>query len=515
MRRGVCRIPNRSDMKFRALARRSRSLIVSALAFAVCGIGVVAVADFVDGGFESGSLGNWTVTTYHRGINTFASPVEDTLRDGLVLNAGGTNQTSVVTGTANESEVDSNAPLRYPLYGTKSARVNYQGSQTNTNSLKQTITITTADVDTFDDKPHVRFAVAPVLQDGTHDPTEQPYYFVNVRNLTKGTTLFHSFKYANQPGVPWKAGEQDGNWVYTEWQLVDVSPGAGLLDVSDSVEVEVIAARCQQGAHAGYVYVDGFGAFLPGLNVVAKGPQSASADTDLTYTYVYKNGEATSVDNATVTIVLPNSVTFKSLNAAGASCTTPALGGTGTVTCNIGTLPPNASGSIQMTVHINPAYTGVVGHGNYTIESDQSSALLGPLVQTNVTTAINYADLETRISNGLPALTWGTSTQYLLTVTNNGPSAVSGASVTYTPPPQLTNVVWSCSGSGSATCSATGSGAISESVTIGVGESVDFVIDADVVSGSGTLVIAHTAVSTVPAGVTESYPDDNLSLIHI
>src|SRR5262245_32689220 len=104
-----------------------------------------------------------------------------------------------------------------------------------------------------------------------HVPSQQPYYFVNVRNVTQNTTIFHSYKYANQGGVPWKTGI--GAYIYTDWQLVDVAPGAGALDVGDVVEVEILASRCAPSGHAGYVYVDGVGSFLPGLNVVASGPE--------------------------------------------------------------------------------------------------------------------------------------------------------------------------------------------------------------------------------------------------
>jgi uncharacterized repeat protein (TIGR01451 family) len=500
------------NIKFpRSVVRVVVSISLAAFSMA----GVVAIADFVNGGFEDGTLSSWTVTTYTRGNNTVATPVEETLRSGLSLTAGGTDNTSVVSGSSTESEYDVNlgasSTLRFPLFGVNSARVNYKlTSSTNANSLKQTITITTADVDTYDNKAHVRFAVAPVLEDGSHSAAQQPYYFVNVRNITKNTTLYHSFKYANQPGVPWKQGT--GNYVYTDWQLVDVSPGAGTLDVGDSVEIEVIGARCAPTGHSGYVYVDGFGAFLPGLNVVGSGPQAANENTDITYTYVYRNGAATPVTNATITLVLPSNVTFVSMNTPGVTCTTPSVGATGTVTCNMGTLPQNALGSIQMVVHIDAAYSGTIGHGNYSIDSDQSSALLGPLVRTTVTTGVSYADLEVDISNGAAAVEWGGSSQYLVTVTNNGPSAVTGATVAYTPPVELTNVTWTCSGSGTAVCTASGTGSVNDTVNLGVGESVVFVIDADIVAGSGTQAIAHTATVTAPGGVTESDTNNNTAV---
>ena len=76
----------------------------------------------------------------------------------------------------------------------------------NANALTQTMTADLGDVDPTDDKVHVRFAIAPVLENpgASHAYTEQPYYFVRLENLTRGTTLYQDFNAANQPGVPWK-----------------------------------------------------------------------------------------------------------------------------------------------------------------------------------------------------------------------------------------------------------------------------------------------------------------------
>jgi uncharacterized repeat protein (TIGR01451 family) len=477
----------------------------------------IAIADFTNGGFEAGNLTGWTTSTYlnNTGV-TVASPVENTQRSALNLSTGGTNYTSVVTGSGPESltdaQVGSGGTLRIPLFGNSAARVNYTLTNSrNANGLTQQMTVTTADIDPADNKPHVRLVVAPVVEKATHTAAEQPYYFVRVRNISKGTTLFSTFKYSNQPGVPWK-DSPSGLHQYTDWQLIDVSPGPGALDVGDVVEVEIIASRCQPTGHDGYVYVDGVGSFIPGLTVVGSGPEAANDDSDFNYTYNYRNGSSDAVSNATVTITLPTGVTFQSVSAAGATCSTPSIGSAGTISCNFGTVPKDATGSFSVTVHVNSGVTGYISHGDYNIDSDQTSSLIGPLVMTQVTSGVTYADLGVDLTDGVAAVGWGQSLQLTLTVTNNGPADVTGGTVTYTVPAELTGVTWTCSAGGAASCSASGSGSISDSVNIPSGDSVVYLIAATVVSGTGTSSVTNQASAAVPVGVTDNVSTNNLAV---
>ena len=67
------------------------------------------------------------------------------------------------------------------------------------------------------------------------------------------------------------------------------------------------------------------------------------------------------------------------------------------------------------------------------------------------TNARRQADLSSAKTNNATSLVRGTQTTYVVTVTNNGPSAVTGAVVNDTPGPGLTcpggNVI-TCTGSG-------------------------------------------------------------------
>ena len=243
------------------------------------------IALFSNGGFESGNLSNWTVTTnINPGITYPPASVTD-----LNLQAGGTARTYARTGATPQVPfgLSAAATLRYPRYGSWSAVINEGGTTRNVNLLTQSMSTTAADVDPADGQIHVRFVVAPVLQNPAHTNTQQPYYYVLVTNVTQNITLFSRFNYANDASAPWQSdpGTGSGAVTYTNWQVVDVPGTAGSIAIGDTVQAQVIGAGCSLGGHWGEAYVDAFGAFLPGLSVVAHAPQQANAGSNLTTRY--------------------------------------------------------------------------------------------------------------------------------------------------------------------------------------------------------------------------------------
>ena len=194
--------------------------------------------------------------------------------------AGGVDRTSVVGPAVTPLTLtDPLAPaVLYPRFGQYAARVNFTNAATtpnrNANALLQQSVVTLADVDSSDGLVHVRFAYLPVLEDGSHNPDQQAYFYIAIRNVTKSTMVWERFTFANEPGVPWQSS---GLYRYTDWQLVDASGGAGVIDIGDTLELEVIAAGCNQTGHRGHVYVDAFGSTIPGGTVVATAPASVNA----------------------------------------------------------------------------------------------------------------------------------------------------------------------------------------------------------------------------------------------
>ena len=66
--------------------------------------------------------------------------------------------------------------------------------------MTQRATITEADRDPVDGKLHVRFAYAAVLEDPNHAPAQQPYFHVQLKDVTADRVLYDDFAYAGQPG---------------------------------------------------------------------------------------------------------------------------------------------------------------------------------------------------------------------------------------------------------------------------------------------------------------------------
>jgi uncharacterized repeat protein (TIGR01451 family) len=124
---------------------------------------------------------------------------------------------------------------------------------------------------------------------------------------------------------------------------------------------------------------------------------------------------------------------------------------------------------------------------------------------------VTSADLSiTKTDNATHYVADATKT-YVIVVTNNGPSDVTGATVTdtFTNPNILSgSPTWTCFGTGGGACIANGSGDINDTVNLPAGASVTYLVDITVVSSpSGPL--ENTAAVTAPSGVTDPVPGNN------
>src|SRR5262249_51393204 len=157
-------------------------------------------------------------------------------------------------------------------YGLRTGRVNYKdatsnGKNKNANVIRQQMTVSLADTDPVDGQIHVRFVVAPVLENPSHAFNQQPFYFIELLNLTRRTTRYTGFQGAGQTGVPWHRtiSQATGNTTqWLDWQLMDISPVNSAIATGDLVQLTVVGSGCSLGGHFGRVYVDGFGSSVPG-----------------------------------------------------------------------------------------------------------------------------------------------------------------------------------------------------------------------------------------------------------
>jgi hypothetical protein len=228
-----------------------RTIAIAALALAA----TPAWAIFNNGGFEANSFAGWTQTS---GVNNTLLGSPPFTSASLNIGPGGTFRGFIRT----TGFTDPRAPtLVLPRAGSFTAQVNHE---TNAGGLMSSIAqqdvITAADRDVSDNLLHVRFSYAAVLNDPGHSPAQQPFFFVRLRNITKGTTLYEDFTYSNQPGKTFLIGT--GGYKYTAFTNVDiVVPDA---DLGNTLEIQALASDCSPTAHAGYVYLDGFGSAVVG-----------------------------------------------------------------------------------------------------------------------------------------------------------------------------------------------------------------------------------------------------------
>jgi uncharacterized repeat protein (TIGR01451 family) len=117
------------------------------------------------------------------------------------------------------------------------------------------------------------------------------------------------------------------------------------------------------------------------------------------------------------------------------------------------------------------------------------------------------ADLTITVDDSTTSVVPGTDDTYTITVTNNGPDAVTGASVSDLLPAGVTAATWmftGSTGSGSVSGPPSGSGALATTVDLPqVGDSVTFTFTA-AINPSATGTIDNTATVSLPAGTTDT-----------
>lgn len=285
-----------------------------------------------------------------------------------------------------------------------------------------------------------------------HYPEEQPYFAVEVRKITSGTDatpvavpgapvsspgqLFFTFNFSNQPGTVWHdVTNNSRNYAYSEFITFDIAPGNAKLQVGDWIELELVAAGCSPGGHEGHVHVDSFSFKLPDeLWVSVSGPTSVSNanGTQITYTYTYTNRTSDPVNNVTIKPVMPQDNTAVPqdstfVSSSGGNCTPDTGGATGlpptpggSLSCNVGTVPPGGTGTFTVTITIPDGATGPINNGDYTIQGDSIGPLAGPMWKTDLVAPATLSDMQVNAS-GLPGTaTVGTNYSGSYTCSNAG-----------------------------------------------------------------------------------------------
>ena len=186
--------------------------------------------------------------------------------------------------------------------------------------------------------------------------------------------------------------------------------------------------------------------------------------------------------------------------------------GTGSGTGGVnGTYYLWASGwaKIKLTATVAPGTTGTLTNTVRVIAPDGSTNTNPADSASDVNEPAASADLRVTLNPERADYLPGSSITYNVTVTNNGPDAVSGARVVTSLPSALENISWTVQYI-NASGARSGSGGIDQRVNVSPGGSVTYKIIAQVrTSASGDLPSSVSV--TAPTGVTDPATDNNTS----
>jgi uncharacterized repeat protein (TIGR01451 family) len=231
----------------------------------------------------------------------------------------------------------------------------------------------------------------------------------------------------------------------------------------------------------------------------------APVGSQFAYTITLHNNGPDAASNAVMTDTLPSSLLFRSITQpAGFTCTTPAVGATGTITCNAATLANNATATFTLTVEVAPGATGTIinSAGVSSATNDPVSGNSGASAGA-VPTGAAVADVVITKTTGTTTAATGSQFAYTITVTNNGPSPATSVVVNDTLPAGLqfvsaTPSQGTCNASSPVTCNLG---------TIGVTASATITLTVQVTGTSGTIAnTASVSAAEDPAGGTSTAP---------
>ncbi len=239
---------------------------------------------------------------------------------------------------------------------------------------------------------------------------------------------------------------------------------------------------------------------------VTDGVTTATAGGLVTYTITVSNSGPSDAPGATVADTFPASLTAN-WTGAGAGGGTGTASGSGNISDTVN-LPAGGSFTYTVSATISAAATGTLSNtATISAPAGVTDPAPGSNSATDTDTLASSADLAITKTDGVTSATPGGSVTYTITVSNAGPSNVTGATVADTFPASLT-ANWTGIGAGGGTGPASGSGNINASVNLPAGGSFTFTATATIApSATGTL--SNTATITAPGGVTDPTPTNN------
>jgi MYXO-CTERM domain-containing protein len=215
------------------------------------GAAAPAMAQFVNGGFETGTTSGWTTGTGYRGYVDNANLNPAYFLPGGAYYDPSLNHSAVV-GSGTMAHTDGSLNQVY------SGAYSFRAEDLTTGGYASVVTQT---VSNYQDAG-IYFAWAATLE-GAHGPNEAATFQLVLTDNTTGTVLVNRQYNATDSGsgVDSRFKLSSDNFFYTSsWQVesLDVSAYKG-----DTFTLTLLAADCEPTAHEGTVYLDGFGSIAP------------------------------------------------------------------------------------------------------------------------------------------------------------------------------------------------------------------------------------------------------------
>ncbi|HEY2413809.1 MAG TPA: right-handed parallel beta-helix repeat-containing protein [Pirellulaceae bacterium] len=243
-----------------------------------------------------------------------------------------------------------------------------------------------------------------------------------------------------------------------------------------------------------------------GVTTVAQG-------STVTYTIVVSNSGPSAVTGATVGDTFPATLTGVTFTAVGSPGTSGATNGNGNInqTVNLpvgGTITYTATGTVSNTAAGAITNTATVGAPAGTADLNLANNMSTDT--DTVATSTSTADLRITKTDGVSTVAPGGALTYTIVVSNAGPAAVTGATVTDIFPPNLTGTMFTAAGSGGASGFTNGSGNLNQTVNLPAGSSITYTVTGTA-STTPSGAITNTAAVTAPAGVADANQANNVA----
>jgi len=170
-------------------------------------------------------------------------------------------------------------------------------------------------------------------------------------------------------------------------------------------------------------------------------PDPVVAGSNLSYTITVNNSGPVTAEGVSMSDALPTGLTFVSLaSAAGWSCTTPAVGGVGTVSCSNASMPVGQAQFILTAQVDSGTPDGTSVSNTATASSTTPDPVSTNNAATATTTVTTEADLSITKTDSQDPVGSGNQLTYTIDITNSGPSDAQNVVVTDTLPAGVTFV---------------------------------------------------------------------------